>query len=94
MICQLATPDDRRPCTGLGLPPYTIITHSVKKRRSVESVCVIWGYVKNKEFVFIPPIDIAELKQRIKTAINGLDSDILTRFWGENGLPTRCASCD
>ncbi|GFX21189.1 hypothetical protein TNCV_4367681 [Trichonephila clavipes] len=28
-ICQPATCDDRRPC--LGLPPYTIITHSVKR---------------------------------------------------------------
>ncbi|GFX20668.1 hypothetical protein TNCV_4270001 [Trichonephila clavipes] len=30
-ICQLTTCDDRRPCLGLGLPPYIIITHSVKK---------------------------------------------------------------
>ncbi|GFT01931.1 hypothetical protein TNCV_3056781 [Trichonephila clavipes] len=28
---QLAKSDDRLPCTGLGLPPYTINTHSVKK---------------------------------------------------------------
>ncbi|GFV86475.1 hypothetical protein TNCV_2156681 [Trichonephila clavipes] len=30
MICQLATCDVGFPRTGLGLPPYTIITHSVK----------------------------------------------------------------
>ncbi|GFU59308.1 hypothetical protein TNCV_4198301 [Trichonephila clavipes] len=36
MICQLATRDGRCPRTGLGLPPYTIITHSVKRRQSVE----------------------------------------------------------
>ncbi|GFX77992.1 hypothetical protein TNCV_971471 [Trichonephila clavipes] len=41
MICQLATCDDCLPCLGLGLPPYTIITHSVKRRQSVEPVCVI-----------------------------------------------------
>ncbi|GFW70739.1 hypothetical protein TNCV_2922941 [Trichonephila clavipes] len=28
-ICQLDTCDDRRLCTGLGLPPYSIITHVV-----------------------------------------------------------------
>ncbi|GFU66683.1 transposable element Tc3 transposase [Trichonephila clavipes] len=28
----------RGPCIGLGLPPYTIITHSVKRRQSVELV--------------------------------------------------------
>ncbi|GFV47034.1 uncharacterized protein TNCV_2699281 [Trichonephila clavipes] len=31
-ICQLATCDDLRPCIDLGLPPYIIITHLVKKR--------------------------------------------------------------
>ncbi|GFT82110.1 hypothetical protein TNCV_3910371 [Trichonephila clavipes] len=36
MIGQLATCDDRRPCIGLGLLPYTIITHSAKRRLSVE----------------------------------------------------------
>ncbi|GFX46899.1 hypothetical protein TNCV_4040442 [Trichonephila clavipes] len=29
--CQLDTCDDRRSCTGVGLPPYTIITPSVKR---------------------------------------------------------------
>ncbi|GFV35421.1 hypothetical protein TNCV_3204531 [Trichonephila clavipes] len=29
-ICQLATCDDRHPRASLGLPPYTIITHSVR----------------------------------------------------------------
>ncbi|GFW73168.1 hypothetical protein TNCV_483941 [Trichonephila clavipes] len=41
MICQLATCDDRRPRTSLGLPPYTLITHSVKKRQPVKPVCAI-----------------------------------------------------
>ncbi|GFW43066.1 hypothetical protein TNCV_1474611 [Trichonephila clavipes] len=38
MICQLAICDDRRPLIGVGLPPYAIITHSVKRsnRKSVE----------------------------------------------------------
>ncbi|GFU65638.1 hypothetical protein TNCV_635611 [Trichonephila clavipes] len=40
-ICQLAAFEDRRPSTGLGLPPYTIITHSVKRQQSVEPVCTI-----------------------------------------------------
>ncbi|GFV32487.1 hypothetical protein TNCV_1677731 [Trichonephila clavipes] len=39
-ICQLAT-CDRRPHIGLGLPPHTIIAHSVKRRQSVEPVCAI-----------------------------------------------------
>ncbi|GFU77418.1 transposable element Tcb1 transposase [Trichonephila clavipes] len=30
--------NDRRPRTGLGLPPYTIITHSVKKQQSVKPI--------------------------------------------------------
>ncbi|GFT17090.1 uncharacterized protein TNCV_4738221 [Trichonephila clavipes] len=40
-LCQLATCDDRRPCIGLGLSPYTNITHSVKRRQSIEPVCAI-----------------------------------------------------
>ncbi|GFW13645.1 hypothetical protein TNCV_1211111 [Trichonephila clavipes] len=40
-ICQLATWDDHRPCISLGLPPCTIITHSVKRWRLVEPVCAI-----------------------------------------------------
>ncbi|GFW99768.1 hypothetical protein TNCV_3419971 [Trichonephila clavipes] len=35
--CQLATCDDRRPCIGLDLSPYTIITHSVKRWKSRSS---------------------------------------------------------
>ncbi|GFV77939.1 hypothetical protein TNCV_931 [Trichonephila clavipes] len=33
--------DDHRTCTGLGLPPYTIITHVIKRQQSVELVCAI-----------------------------------------------------
>ncbi|GFV41438.1 hypothetical protein TNCV_5048431 [Trichonephila clavipes] len=40
-ICQLVTCDDRHPCIDLSLPPYTIITHSVKRRQLVEPVCAI-----------------------------------------------------
>ncbi|GFV40428.1 hypothetical protein TNCV_2535961 [Trichonephila clavipes] len=40
-ICQLATCGDHRPRTGLGLPPYTIITHSVIRRQSVEPATLI-----------------------------------------------------
>ncbi|GFV47269.1 hypothetical protein TNCV_4829251 [Trichonephila clavipes] len=43
-MCQLPTCDGHRPCIGLGLPPYTIITHSVKRRQSVEPVCAILSY--------------------------------------------------
>ncbi|GFX46900.1 hypothetical protein TNCV_4040441 [Trichonephila clavipes] len=39
--CQLDTCDDRRSCTGVGLPPYTIITPSVKRLQSVEPVYTI-----------------------------------------------------
>ncbi|GFW62579.1 hypothetical protein TNCV_85801 [Trichonephila clavipes] len=39
--CQLATCDDHRPCLDLGLPPYIIISHSVKRRQSVEPVCAV-----------------------------------------------------
>ncbi|GFV31278.1 uncharacterized protein TNCV_1640301 [Trichonephila clavipes] len=39
--CQLATCDDHRPCIDLGLPPYTIINHSVKRRQSVKPICAI-----------------------------------------------------
>ncbi|GFV07183.1 hypothetical protein TNCV_3602011 [Trichonephila clavipes] len=38
-ICQMAVCDDHRPCKRLGLPPYTIITHSVKRRQLIEPVC-------------------------------------------------------
>ncbi|GFW49909.1 hypothetical protein TNCV_1885721 [Trichonephila clavipes] len=41
------------------------------------------GYVKDKVFVSPLPVDLAELKQRITTAIDGLDSDTLTRIWVE-----------
>ncbi|GFV57803.1 hypothetical protein TNCV_3071821 [Trichonephila clavipes] len=40
-ICHLAICDDRRPCVGLGLPPYIIITLSNKRRQSVEQVLPI-----------------------------------------------------
>ncbi|GFV05218.1 uncharacterized protein TNCV_224311 [Trichonephila clavipes] len=32
---------DRRPCVDLGLPPYTLITHSVKRWQLVEPDCTI-----------------------------------------------------
>ncbi|GFW38109.1 hypothetical protein TNCV_835481 [Trichonephila clavipes] len=47
-ICQLATCDDRHPGIGLGLLPYTtytIITHSLKRRQSVEPVCAIVSHI-------------------------------------------------
>ncbi|GFX81580.1 putative inorganic phosphate cotransporter [Trichonephila clavipes] len=50
-ICQLATCDDRRPRTGLGLPPYAIIAHAVEKRQSVKPVCAI-----NGEFFWTPKL--------------------------------------
>ncbi|GFV35135.1 hypothetical protein TNCV_292501 [Trichonephila clavipes] len=40
-ICQLATCDGRGSCIGLALPPYTIITPSVKRQYSVDPVCGI-----------------------------------------------------
>ncbi|GFX81520.1 hypothetical protein TNCV_4509261 [Trichonephila clavipes] len=38
MICQLAAYDDRHLCRSLGLSPYTIIAHSVKRWQSFELV--------------------------------------------------------
>ncbi|GFW22510.1 hypothetical protein TNCV_2170441 [Trichonephila clavipes] len=38
-LIRLATCDDHRPCKGLS--PYTLITHSMKRRQSVEPVCAI-----------------------------------------------------
>ncbi|GFU88729.1 hypothetical protein TNCV_4444061 [Trichonephila clavipes] len=43
-ICLLATCDDRLLRTGLGLPPYTIITFGVKRQQSIEPVCAIVSY--------------------------------------------------
>ncbi|GFV32171.1 uncharacterized protein TNCV_1674591 [Trichonephila clavipes] len=40
---------------------------------------LLWGFVKDKVFVPNLPVDLADLKQRITTVIDGLDSDILTR---------------
>ncbi|GFT80691.1 DUF4817 domain-containing protein [Trichonephila clavipes] len=37
----MATWDDRHPCTGMGLPPCTIITHAVKTLQLVEQACVV-----------------------------------------------------
>ncbi|GFW72998.1 hypothetical protein TNCV_831192 [Trichonephila clavipes] len=39
IICLQATCDGHRLRIGFSLPPYTIITHSVKRRQSVEPVC-------------------------------------------------------
>ncbi|GFT77143.1 hypothetical protein TNCV_1984351 [Trichonephila clavipes] len=41
MIWQLATCDDRSPCMGPGLPPYTIITPSIKRCHVIEPVRAI-----------------------------------------------------
>ncbi|GFT77076.1 hypothetical protein TNCV_1099501 [Trichonephila clavipes] len=38
---QTATCDDRLPCINLRLPPYTIITHSIKRRQLIEPICAI-----------------------------------------------------
>ncbi|GFV54599.1 DUF4817 domain-containing protein [Trichonephila clavipes] len=38
-IYRLAACNDRHPCTGLGLQPYTIITHLVNMRQTIESFC-------------------------------------------------------
>ncbi|GFW16422.1 uncharacterized protein LOC108093566 [Trichonephila clavipes] len=40
-ISQLATFDEHCPSKDLGLPPYTIITLSIKRRKSVKPVCAI-----------------------------------------------------
>ncbi|GFV22082.1 hypothetical protein TNCV_4527671 [Trichonephila clavipes] len=41
---------DRRPRTGLGLPPYIIITHSVKRRQSVKLIRLINTVNNEPEF--------------------------------------------
>ncbi|GFV78385.1 hypothetical protein TNCV_95421 [Trichonephila clavipes] len=40
-------------------------------------------YVKDESSISPLPVDLAVLKQRITTAIDGLDSDTLTRVWVE-----------
>ncbi|GFX21140.1 hypothetical protein TNCV_4367191 [Trichonephila clavipes] len=40
-ICQLVTCENLPPCIGQDLPPYTLITHLVKRRQLVEPVCAI-----------------------------------------------------
>ncbi|GFU42945.1 hypothetical protein TNCV_3140991 [Trichonephila clavipes] len=41
--CQLAIFVDRRPRISLSLSPYTIINHSIKRRKSDDPVCAIYG---------------------------------------------------
>ncbi|GFW64788.1 DUF4817 domain-containing protein [Trichonephila clavipes] len=43
----------------------------------------LWRYEKKKVFAPPLPIVLSELKQRITTAIDGLDSDTLIRAWAE-----------
>jgi hypothetical protein len=46
-------------------------------------VTFLWGYVKDKVFVPPVPVTLDDLKQRITTAIAGVDEDMLTRVWQE-----------
>ncbi|GFT60901.1 hypothetical protein TNCV_3616201 [Trichonephila clavipes] len=43
---QLATCDDRRPRTDLGLPPFIIITQLVKRRQFVEQIVRVQYFVR------------------------------------------------
>ncbi|GFW78454.1 hypothetical protein TNCV_1380001 [Trichonephila clavipes] len=51
---QLARWDGHRPCTGLRLPPFTFITHSVKRQQSVKPVCAIEQQQILLKFVLMP----------------------------------------
>jgi hypothetical protein len=44
---------------------------------------LLWGYVKDKDFVALVPVTLYDLKQRITTATAGVDEDMLTRVWQE-----------
>ncbi|GFW68657.1 hypothetical protein TNCV_530111 [Trichonephila clavipes] len=59
--------------------------HLLNGRSPDLSLCDLFqrGYVKDKVFVLLVLVDLMELKQRITTAIDGLDSNILTRVWAE-----------
>ncbi|GFX36648.1 hypothetical protein TNCV_580271 [Trichonephila clavipes] len=45
--------DNLHPLTGLDLPPYTIITHSVKRRQSVRPVSAIQGLLVSDLVILI-----------------------------------------
>ncbi|GFU09507.1 hypothetical protein TNCV_2089721 [Trichonephila clavipes] len=38
---------------------------------------IFWGHVKDREFFTPLPVDLAEVKQRMTTTIDGLNSDTL-----------------
>jgi len=44
---------------------------------------LLWGYIKDR--VFVPPLPVSfnELKQRITTAVAGVDKDMLRSVWTE-----------
>ncbi|GFX66761.1 HTH_48 domain-containing protein [Trichonephila clavipes] len=53
-------------------------THPMATRKPALTLCdfILWRHIKNKD-----PVDLAELKQRITTTINGFDSNTLTSVW-------------
>ncbi|GFV25095.1 hypothetical protein TNCV_1006891 [Trichonephila clavipes] len=63
-----------------GDPPHTLAN---------ESKCLATADVKNKVFLPSLPVDVAELKQQIPTAIDGLDSDPSARVGSECALGRR-----
>ena len=43
----------------------------------------LWGYVKDHVFVLPMPLDLAELRQRIEHAVDGIDHQMLVHVWQE-----------
>ncbi|GFW73160.1 hypothetical protein TNCV_484281 [Trichonephila clavipes] len=72
MIYQLATCDDRRPCIGLGIPPYTS-----KRQHSIETICAIVEkkpYNVNVGYTFLrrPVVEFRSSKPKVRDPNHGL----------------------
>ncbi|GFU16139.1 hypothetical protein TNCV_2048401 [Trichonephila clavipes] len=64
-------------------------TYSMVNQKSLtlHFVTSSWGVREGQDKVFVPSlfVHLAELTQRITAAIDGFDSDTLTRVWAEMG---------
>ena len=54
-----------------------------KKSRLNSLWLFLWGYIKDRVFVPQLPVSLNELKQRITTAVVGVDKDMLRSVWTE-----------
>jgi hypothetical protein len=73
-------------CRSDGLAPQQATTchshdghHEVPIEHPV--TFLLWGYVKDNVFVPPVPVTVDDLKQRITTATEGDDEDMLMRVW-------------